>query len=267
MDDTQFKLLRIEVEGGVATVSIDNPPINAMSAALTWELSTFCDRADRDESIRVIIFKSADPEFFIAHADVHLFLEHTDPLTTAALDAFRLMVRRFQTWDKVTIAQIEGRASGGGCEFLEATDMRFAAIGKTFLSHPEVSLGFIPCKGGSQRLVPLVGRGRALELILGGAFITAEVAETYGLINRALMPPALGTFVRKLATRIAGCPEQTVRYARQCVNAATDEGVTGLTLEKQLFERIVATPETQRRLREYNERVGQDRAKELRMGL
>lgn len=262
-----LKMLSVECESGVASVTMLNPPINLLSAALTRELVAFTERVDRDPDVRVIIFKSGDPDFFISHADVNLFLEHGSATSNHQLDSFRAMTRRFRTWDKVTIAQIEGRASGGGSEFLEATDMRFAAIGKTFISHPEVSLGFIPCKGGSQRLPPLVGRARALELILGGAFITAETAEQYGLVNRALMPVALGSFVKKLALRIAGCPPETVRYAKRCVDAGLSEQLEGFAVEKELFDTIIATDETQRRLRAYNERIGQDRAKELRMGL
>jgi enoyl-CoA hydratase/carnithine racemase len=261
------EMLRIEHESGVATVTIDNPPLNVLNAELTRELASFTSRVASDEQIRVIVFKSADKDFFLSHSDVHLFLEPDSEASRYALDAFRELTRRFRTWGKVTIAQIEGRASGGGSEFLEAADMRFAALGRTFISHPEVSLGFIPCKGGSQRLPPLVGRARALELILGGAFIGAETAEAYGLINRAFAPAALGTFVKKLALRIASCPEQTVRYAKQCVNACIEEQPRGFELERRRFDEIIRTPETQRRLHAYYEHVGQDRENELRMGL
>lgn len=267
METKQYRMLTIETQSGVAIVTISNPPINVLSAALTRELVEFTDQAESDPDIRVIVFRSGDPAFFLSHSDVHLFLQHESSDSKFALEAFRKMTRRFRTWDKVTIAQIEGRASGGGSEFLEAADMRFAAIGKTFISHPEVSLGFIPCKGGSQRLPALVGRARALEMILGGAFIGAEAAEVYGLVNRALMPVALGSFVEKLALRIAACPEETVRYAKQCVNAGVEEGLAGFTVEKTLFDKIIVTSETQRRLHAYNEHVGQDRDKELRMGL
>jgi enoyl-CoA hydratase/carnithine racemase len=103
-------------------------------------------------------------------------------------------------------------------------------------------------------------------LILGGAFIGAETAEQYGLINRAYMPVALASVVKKLALRIAGCPEQTVRYAKRCVNAGVEERAQGFALEKELFDAIIRTPETQRRLHSYNERVGQNRERELKMG-
>ncbi|HET8932542.1 MAG TPA: enoyl-CoA hydratase/isomerase family protein [Polyangiales bacterium] len=265
MDDSSYKLLKVTVESGVATVTIDNPPINLLSAALTRELVALTEQADADPGVRVLIFKSADPDFFLSHADVHLFLQHEASDSHYALEAFRKLAQFYRSWDKVTIAQVEGRASGGGTEFLEAMDMRFAAIGKTFLSHPEVSIGFMPCKGGSQRLPELVGRARALEIALGGAFVTAEQAETYGLVNRALVPAALGRFVQQLARRIATSSWDSVRYTKRCINAAgTPEGHA---LEKQLFDRIIATDEAQRRLNEYNDRIGQQRNKELRMGL
>ena len=262
-----YEMLKVEHDSGVASVTISNPPINVLSAALTRELVEFCHEAAARPDVRVIIFKSGDPDFFLSHSDVHLFLEYESEESRYALEAFRDMTKRFRSWDKVTIAQIEGRASGGGSEFLEAADMRFAALGKTLISHPEVSLGFIPCKGGSQRLPALVGRARALELILGGAFIGAETAEAYGLINRAYAQVALDAYVKKLALRIASCPEETVRYAKQCVNAGLEERPEGFALEKTLFDTIVRTTETQRRLQAYNERVGQDRERELKMGL
>jgi len=262
-----YQMLTIEVDSGVATVTMCNPPINVLSSALTRELYTFTREVESNADVRVIIFKSGDKDFFLSHSDVHLFLNYESEDSRYALDAFREMTRRFYTWDKVTIAQIEGRASGGGSEFLEAADMRFAALGKTFISHPEVSLGFIPCKGGSQRLPALVGRARALELILGGAFVGAEVAEAYGLINRAFAPAALDTYVKKLALRIAGCPDETVRYAKRCVNAGFNERLNGFAVENELFDKIIRTEETQRRLHAYNEHIGQDRDKELKMGL
>lgn len=265
MDNSSYKLLKVTAEAGVATITIDHPPINLLSAALTRELVAITKQADADAGVRVVVFKSADPDFFLSHADVQLFLQHESDDSHYALEAFRELAKFYRSWDKVTIAQIEGRASGGGTEFLEAMDMRFAAIGKTFLSHPEVSIGFIPCKGGSQRLPELVGRARALEIALGGAFLTAEQAETYGLINRALMPAALERFVQQLARRIASSSWDSVRYAKRCINAAgTPEGHA---LETQLFDRIIASDEAQRRLSEYNDRIGQQRDKELRMGL
>jgi enoyl-CoA hydratase/carnithine racemase len=262
-----YNMLQIEYESGVASVTINNPPINMLTAALTRELYTFTREVEKNRDVRVIIFKSADKDFFVSHADVTLFLEYDSDDCRYALDGFREMTRCFRTWDKVTIAQIEGRATGGGAEFLEAADMRVAALGRTFISHAEVSLGFIPCKGGTQRLPPLVGRARALELILGGAFVTAEVAEIYGLINRAFAPAALGNFVKNLALRIAGCPEETIRYAKQAVNVVTEESPNGFSVERELYNKIIRTPETQRLLRSFYERVGQDRERELKMGL
>jgi enoyl-CoA hydratase/carnithine racemase len=138
--------------------------------------------------VRVVVIDSANPEFFIAHADVNLILrlprEPQPPPTELPL--FHAMADRFGTMPKATIAVIEGRARGGGNELALAMAMRFAARGKAVLAQPEVGVGIIPGGGGTQRLTHLVGRARALEVILGCRDSDADLAERWGYVNRAL---------------------------------------------------------------------------------
>ena len=139
------------------------------------------------------------------------------------LPLFTAMIDRFRTMPKASIAVIEGRARGGGSELVLGMDMRFAARGRAVLAQPEVAVGIIPGGGGTQRLPPLVGRGRALEVILGCGDIDAETAERWGYVNRALDPDELHPFVDALARRIAAFPADAIAHAKAAVAAATPD--------------------------------------------
>ena len=183
-----YECLRVEAERGVAFVTIDHPPINLFDLALMGEVDRLGRELEGDDEVRVVVFQSANPEFFIAHADVELIRglpSDVGPRPTE-LGFFHQAMERFRSMPKVTIGKIEGRARGGGSELLLALDLRFGAIGRCVLAQPEVAIGIIPGGGGTQRLPRLVGRGRALEIVLGCADFDAELAERYGWINRAL---------------------------------------------------------------------------------
>jgi enoyl-CoA hydratase/carnithine racemase len=158
----QYECLTVRVDGGVATVTIDHPPINLFDLALIQEMDRVGRELEADDAVRVAVFQSADPEFFIAHADVALIqtLPTTVPPKPTRLGLFHAMVDRFRTMPKATIGKVEGRARGGGSEFLLSLDMRFGAIGRAVLAQPEVALGIIPGGSGTQRLPRLIGRAR-----------------------------------------------------------------------------------------------------------
>jgi enoyl-CoA hydratase/carnithine racemase len=144
----------------------------------------------------------------------------------------QMIGERFRNMPKATIAKIEGRARGGGSEIALAVDMCFAAVGKAIFGHLEVAIGLVPGGGSTQRLPRLVGRGRALEVLLGCNDFSAELAERYGYINRALPADELTPFVEKLAHRIASFPAHTVAH----VKAAVDRGAFGSLAEGLLVE-------------------------------
>ena len=155
-----YECLRIRRERGVAFVTIDHPPINLFDLALIQEIDRVGRELAVDGDIRVVVFDSANPDFFIAHADVAL-IQHL-PTTTSRRSRpssaiFHAMVDRFRTMPKATIAKLEGRARGGGSEFVLSLDMRFAALGRAVLAQPEVALGIIPGGSGTQRLPRLWG--------------------------------------------------------------------------------------------------------------
>jgi enoyl-CoA hydratase/carnithine racemase len=263
-----YETLKVRLDRGVAFVTIDNPPINLFDAKLMRDINRIGEDIERDDNVRVAVFGSANPEFFIAHADVSLIqaLPKDAPPRQEGLGFFHAMVDRFRTMPKATIAKIEGRARGGGSEFVLSMDMRFASRGKAFLSQPEVALGIIPGGSGTQRLPRLIGRARALEVILGCEDVPADLAERYGYVNRALPPDELGPFVERLAYRIASFSPDAIRLAKAAVDAAELPTLEGLIEEGHLFNQSVATPDAQARMKAFTESGGQTREAELGLG-
>jgi enoyl-CoA hydratase/carnithine racemase len=254
-----YQCLRVRVERGVAFVTIDHPPINLFDAPLMREIDRIGTEVEADDAVRVVVFDSANPEFFIAHADVTLIqlLPTEVPPKPESLGFFHTMVERFRTMPKATIAKLEGRARGGGSELVLSMDLRFGALGRAILSQPEVALGIIPGGSGTQRLPRLMGRARALEIILGCQDVPADLAERYGYINRALPPDELGPFVERLAYRIASFPAEALRLAKAAVGAAELPTEAGLLEEAHLFNQSVATAEARKRMARFLELGGQ----------
>jgi len=260
-----YDTLRIERDDGVATVVIDHPPINLFDLALMRDVDQAGRALADDPAVRVVVLKSANPDFFIAHADVGLIERMPADAGSAkptTLGFFHAMVDRFRTMPKATIAQVDGIARGGGSELVLSCDMRFGALGRTLLGQPEVALGIIPGGSGTQRLPRLVGRARALEIILGCDDVPAELAERWGYLNRALPPAELGPFVERLARRIASFPPEAVALAKASVDAAMSSPLPGLLEEAHAFNQSLAVPETRRRMRAFMEAGGQTPAVE-----
>jgi enoyl-CoA hydratase/carnithine racemase len=258
----------VQVDGGVAWVTIDHPPINLFDMALIFEVLRVGEELEKDDAVRVVVFQSADPDFFIAHADVELIqtLPEAAPPKPTKLGFFHAMVDRMRTMPKATIAKIEGIARGGGSEFVLSCDMRFGALGKCVLAQPEVALGIIPGGSGTQRLPRLVGRARALEIVLGCDDVPADLAERWGYLNRALPPAELGPFVERLARRIASFPAEAIALAKQSVNAADTTVVEGLLEEADCFNRSVATTAARERMAAFMAGGGQTREVEKGLG-
>ncbi len=246
-----YECLRIRCSDGIAFVTIDHPPINLFDLAMIQEMDRVGRELADDPDVRVVVFDSANPDFFIAHADVGL-IQHLPRNVVAKpteLGIFHVMVERFRTMPKATIAKLEGRARGGGSELVLSFDMRFAARGRAVLAQPEVALGIIPGGSGTQRLPRLIGRSRALEVILGCDDLDADTAERYGYVNRALPPAELGPFVERLARRIASFPAEAIALAKAAVDAAELPTPAGLLEEAHCFNQALATPAAERRMR------------------
>ncbi len=264
-----YRLIRIEVDGPIVTATVDAPPINVITLALYGELLKLSQELAADPDALVFVLKSADPDFFLAHFDVAAILDFpTEPEPTreaAANNAYHAMCERFRTMDKVTIAQIEGRLGGGGSELCMSFDMRFGVIGKTIVNQMEVPLGILPGGSGTQNLPRLIGRNRAIEVILGGVDLDAVTAERWGYLNRALPSEEIGPFVSDLAKRIASFPIEAVRLAKQAINGADGPLAEGLAQESYLFQKLTRTPHARRNMQRFLELGGQTREAELKV--
>ncbi len=264
-----YKLLNVEVDQRLAVVTINNPPINIITAPLYAELDGLTRELKADPDLSVVVFKSADPDFFLAHFDVEEILRI--PIDQPAeknqeLNAYHAMCERVRTMDKVTIAQIEGRVGGGGSEFVASMDMRFGVAGKTKINQMEIPLGILPGGTGTQRLPRLVGRGRAMEIVLAGEDLDAETAERWGYLNRIFAADKIDSWVSNLARRIAGFPVEAVRLGKASVNASELPLEEGLREEAYLFQRLVRNDSAQQNMQRFLEIGGQTREGEIRVG-
>jgi len=268
MTDDGYAALRMTIGGGIARVTIDHPPLNLLDATLLEDLDAAGRALAADDDVRVVVVDSADPEFFIAHADVRGMIGRGDARAERRerLSRFAEMTERWRTMPKATIAVIAGRARGGGSEFALALDMRFAARETAVLAQPEVGLGIPPGGGATQRLPRLAGRGRALEVILGGEDFDADTAERYGWINRALPAAELDPFVDRLAARIASFPAPAVAAAKAAIDAGEAPIADGLREEHRLLRRALATPEATAAMERFLAAGGQTREYERDLG-
>ncbi|MFF5727721.1 enoyl-CoA hydratase/isomerase family protein [[Kitasatospora] papulosa] len=253
MADT-YSTLHVSVTDGVAYAIIDNPPVNLLDAALMTDLDRFTGTMSAAADIRVIVFDSADPDFFIAHGDMRIA---EDPQSFTALDVaseqdptLNPMMRlheRIRTLPQITIAKLRGLARGGGAELLSAMDMRFAAREHAGLAQPEDTMGLIPGAGGTVYLPALVGRARALEIILSGRLVDAPTAERMGWVNRAVPAAELDHVVDTLAARIAALAPGVARATVEAVDAAAVSTAGGLATANELFGQLFSTPDAGRR--------------------
>ena len=262
--------LTVTVLDGVATVLIDNPPINLMTSGLFRSLAKVSVDLSKDDEVRVVVLRSANPEFFIAHFDVTAILEfptNGEAVEEPELGGFDRMCEAYRTMGKVTIAELRGRVGGGGAELSSACDMRFGDLETFQWNQMEVPLGILPGGGGTQRIPRLIGIGRAMEVVLGADDVDAETAERWGFLNRAMSGDSLSAFVDALATRIASFPSAAVREAKRAVNASVERSLDeGLKYESYLFQVLLRDVDAQPSMRQYLDAGGQTRDVELRIG-
>ncbi|NKY35725.1 enoyl-CoA hydratase/isomerase family protein [Nocardia speluncae] len=268
-----YQTLVVRVEDRVARVTIDNPPVNTLDGALARDLGAFATEARSDDDIAVIIFQSANPEFFCAHADFEWSFDPSmltalaDPDSDSSLNPLQQLNERIRALPQVTIAKLRGYARAGGIELAMAADMRFAAADRTWLSQPESLMGIFPGGGGTQYLNRLVGRARALEIVLGAELFETSLAERYGWLNRAVPDEHLDAFVDSLARRIAALPPGVAAAAKEALDAAEASGpVPNLTEEAAAHAKVYPSPDdVVDRLRVVMTHGGQTRDGEVRL--
>jgi enoyl-CoA hydratase/carnithine racemase len=262
--DPVFEMLNVRKEGSVLFAQIAAPPMNLLGPELVRDLVSLIQRAEADNAIKVLVFKSADPDYFISHVDVTKIKEYREEAAKLTGEAsIALLFRHLSASRLVTIAQIEGRARAAGSEFVLACDIRFAARESAIFSQPEPAFGLVPGGGGAQHLVRLLGRARALEVMLSAQDYDAELAERYGWINRALPAAALDDFVKSLAHRIAKFPSAGLVAVKDRVNAVALAPVEDFRRDSDLFGEGSRNPEPQSRFQAAFKRGFQTRNAEL----
>jgi enoyl-CoA hydratase/carnithine racemase len=261
-----FETLTAQVDGSVLVVEIAAPPMNLLGPALVRDLVSLLQRAEADESLNVLVFKSADPDYFISHVDLTQVAEYRAEAAKLTGEAsIALLFRHLSASRLVTIAQIEARVRSAGSEFVLACDMRFAARESAVFAQFESAFGQIPGGGATQYLTRVMGRARALEVLLSAQDYDAELAERYGWINRALPARALDGFVRALAQRIARFPAAGMVAIKDRVNAITLAPADDFRRDSDLFGEQVRTAETQRLVHTAIRRGLQTREAELEL--
>jgi len=262
-----FETLEVRREEAVVFVDIAAPPMNLLGPELVRDLVALIQQAEADSTVRVLVFRSADPDYFISHVDVTKIKEYRQEAAKLVGEAsIGLLFRYLSASRLITIAQIEGRVRGAGSEFVLACDMRFAARESAIFGQPEPGLGSIPGAGAVQHLTRLMGRARALEVLLSADDYDAQMAERYGWINRALPAQALGAFVSSLAHRIAGFPAAGLVLVKQRVNAIALAPVEEFRRDSDLFGEAAGDPEAQKRIQAAVKRGFQTRDAELSLG-
>lgn len=247
--ETARETLRLREEGPVLFAEIAAPPMNLLGPELVRDLVSLIQRAEADEAIRVLVFSSADPEYFISHVDLHRIAEYRHEAAKLVGEAsIALLFHHLSASRLVTIAQIEGRVRAAGSEFALACDMRFAARESAIFAQFEPAFGTVPGGGAAQHLTRLMGRSRALEVMLSAADYDAELAERYGWINRALPAAELGEFVGALAHRIAGFPAAGLAAVKDRVNAIALAPADDFRRDSDLFGSGVREPDAQARI-------------------
>jgi enoyl-CoA hydratase len=260
-----MKYFKVESEGHVETWTMFNPPMNYMTAAMSGELLELVSRAEGDENVRAIILTGGIEGKFITHYSVDELAEGAaDPAECARtfplLEAgFHRMLDRIMLMPKVVIAAINGDCMGGGYELALACDFRLAADGPYQIGLPEAVLGILPGGGGTQRLPRLIGRGRALEVMLFGNVYHPREAERMGMVNRVLAPETLMSFAMGWARTLAKRPPRSIAAIKRAVHLGADRDLeAGLYIERTEMRDVMCTEDARTIMNAYNAVVRKD---------
>ena len=236
-------------------VVFNNPPLNLMGPEFVLQFRDLMAAIESDEQLKVVVFESAVAGFFLNHSDFDVKLERLTgiPQGPTGLEAWPDILVRLARAPVVSIALIRGRATGNGSELALACDMSFASRERTRLSQWEVGVGMVAGGGPMARLPRLIGRSRALEVLLGSDDIGGDLAESYGYVNRSLPDAELDGFVDALATRIASFDKWAISNTKRLVNAASSPPDVEMAAGWEACMASVARPATQARLRAFRE--------------
>jgi enoyl-CoA hydratase/carnithine racemase len=249
-----FTAQRVRIERRLPSywrVTFDHPPLNIFGPESIPQLNAVITALETDEQVKVVVFDSAVEGFFLTHYDFLAPLEDSTsiPPGPTGLQALPDMLVRLSRAPVVSIASIRGRATGVGSELALASDMRFASREKAILSQWEVGAGLVPGGGPMARLPRLVGRGRALEILLSADDIDGDLAERYGYVNRSFPDAGLDSFVDALAMRIASFDKQAIAETKRLVDNASLPSNSDIAPEWDAFIASLGRPATQARIK------------------
>jgi enoyl-CoA hydratase/carnithine racemase len=234
-------------------VTFDNPPLNLMGPEFVLKFREIMSAIETDENLRVVVFDSAVEGFFLNHSDFSVKMEELTslPQGPSGLEAWPDILVRITHAPVVSIAKIRGRATGNGSEISLACDMTFASREKALLSQWEVGIGMVAGGGPMTRLPRLIGRSRALEVLMSSEDIHGDLAEAYGYVNRSLPDAELDAFVDSLATRISSFDKWAIANTKRLVNAASLPPDVEMAAGWDACMASVARPTTQARIKAF----------------
>ncbi|HEX4016674.1 MAG TPA: enoyl-CoA hydratase/isomerase family protein [Frankiaceae bacterium] len=257
-------LLGTSISAGVATVTIDHPPTNLVDGAFITALIEVLERTEPDPSVRVLLFRSADPDFFLMHGDVEQILAIpagqyapvTEPNVAAAV------FQRLSAGPLVTIGLLDGAARGGGCEFLSALDLRLGSP-RSVVGQPEVAMGILPGAGGTVRWPRLVGRAKALDIILSGRDVEAQELLEIGWLDRLFPRADLDATGVVFARRIAAMPLESIAAVKRVVDVSLSAVEPALVAESDALAHLLSQGVQQVPMRAFLAAGGQTRQGEI----
>jgi enoyl-CoA hydratase/carnithine racemase len=226
-------------DGGIGTITLDKPPANSYDLEYVQELGEAVQQASAGDDVKVVILRSASEKFFCAGADVKAFQAGPHERNMEMIETSHLTLSSIARIPKIFIAEINGHALGGGLEIPLACDLRFAGEGDYRLGTPEATLGLLPGNGGTQRLPRLIGRSRALDLMITGRTVTPEEAYKIGVVDALFPADRLRERTLEYAQKLASGATKAIGNIKLAVNEGIDDGLErGLERERELVEEL-----------------------------
>jgi len=255
--------LHVARDGAVVTVTLDLPPHNLVGVDLVVGLFGLLPEVEADESVAVVVFRSADPDFFLMHGDVEVLLEaegSAEPITEPNIAA--ALFERIHRAPFLTVGVVDGYARGGGCEFLSALDLRVGTE-RTVIGQPEVAMGILPGAGGTVRWTRLVGRARTLELILSGRDVDADEALALGWLQARLPSADLDAALAAFLAPFTHLDRRSVVAVKDVVDTALGHDPAALVTESAALDAAVGVGAHHGPMRRFLAAGGQTRAAEV----
>jgi enoyl-CoA hydratase/carnithine racemase len=243
------------VEGAIGTITLDKPPANSYDLDYIHELGAAVESAASDDEVKVVLLRSASEKFFCAGADIKAFQAGPHDRNMAMIEKSHRTLSSIAQIPKIFIAEINGHALGGGLEIPLACDFRFAAEGEYRLGTPEATLGLLPGNGGTQRLARLIGRSRALDLMITGRTVTPAEAFEFGLVDRVFPAAELHEQTLEYAEKLAAGATKAIGSIKLAVNEGVEDGLKqGLARERELVEELFQSEDGREGLAAFSEK-------------